>query len=76
MLHWINRDLWGPIWPNLAASAICTGAVWWRARIHLRRVRDEHAARHEVAHRLLTEMHQRMNAAGFEQAPGTAEETD
>lgn len=71
MLHWFNLELWGPIWPNLAASAICTGAVWWRARIHLRRqhetltgqvrqMRDEHAERHAQTHALVESLHARL----------------
>jgi len=33
----IYRDLWGPIWPNLAASAICLPpAFLWHHR-HMKR---------------------------------------
>jgi hypothetical protein len=30
--HWLNVELWGPVWPNLLASAICTGAVYLKLR--------------------------------------------
>ena len=34
------------VWPNLVASAICAGLVWWRARIHLARHKAEAEGRH------------------------------
>jgi len=38
--HWLNTELWGPVWPNLAASAFCSATVYIRLRI-------EQAKRHE-----------------------------
>jgi len=41
----------GQVWPNLAASAISftasAAAVWWRARVHLRRHHAAREARHD-----------------------------
>lgn len=76
----------GAVYSNLIASGICAGLVWWRARIHLQRQRDAftarldadrqaHAERHAVTHRLLAEMHQRMDTAGFDRAPNDGGDT-
>lgn len=45
--HWLNVELWGPCWPNLAASAICSAIVYARLRI-------EQAERHEELKRHVT----------------------
>ena len=37
---------WANVWPNLVASGICTGIVWWRARVHIRLHREAHDRRH------------------------------
>lgn len=41
----LYRDLWGPVWPNLASSAACTlPALWWhhrRLRAHIAKSIDE-----------------------------------
>lgn len=34
LLHHAYIDAWCPIWPNLAASAICSGIVYARLRAH------------------------------------------
>src|SRR6202044_2228175 len=34
IIHWINTEFWGPIWPNLAASALCSAIVYVRLRAH------------------------------------------
>lgn len=35
--HGLYIDLWCPLWPNLAASAACSGLVYVRLRIHQER---------------------------------------
>ncbi len=71
MFSWLNRDIWGPIWPNLAASVIAFSAAWlvahryllkrWRER---ERVSLEH---HEETHRLLHTLHERIERLEGEQ---------
>jgi hypothetical protein len=58
LVHWLNRDLWGPIWPNLAASAICGVGVYLRVRVHLVR---QHEA-HERTRALLVSLHHQLGA--------------
>lgn len=48
MIHWLNTEFWGPVWPNLVASAICSGAVYVRLRV-------EQARRHEDMKRHVTD---------------------
>ena len=48
MLHWLNVELWGPVWPNLVASAICSALVYVRLRV-------EQARRHEELKRHVTD---------------------
>lgn len=36
LLYHLYIDFWIPIWPNLAASAICFTLALWRTKIHLR----------------------------------------
>lgn len=35
MWTWLNRDLWGPVWPNLAASVLTlpVAFIWHHRRI-------------------------------------------
>lgn len=33
----------GAVYSNLLASGICAALVWWRARVHLARAREQHA---------------------------------
>jgi hypothetical protein len=53
MLHWLNTEIWGPMWPNMfAPSAITLAAIaithmkakWHRDRLHAERTAqaDEH----------------------------------
>lgn len=41
MIHWLNTELWGPIWPNTVAPSVWTllavGLSHWRTRKRLRR---------------------------------------
>lgn len=45
MLHWLNQDLWGPMWPNVFAPGAWTllgiGLAHWRTRVHLARHHEE-----------------------------------
>jgi hypothetical protein len=47
ILAWLNRDLWSPIWPNLAASAICAFGVW--AKLHYEQAEHRRALEHHVS---------------------------
>ncbi len=42
----------GAVYSNLLASAICTGLVYWRAKIHLRRQAEQHARTHALLLRI------------------------
>lgn len=33
----------GAVYSNLLASGICAALVWWRARVHVARAREQHA---------------------------------
>ena len=55
-LHWVNVEFWQPIWPNLAASAICTAAVYLK-------LRAEQIAHREEIKRHMTALH-RANKQG------------
>lgn len=46
--HWFWIDFWTPVWPNLAASAVLGGAVWWK--LHL--IQGIHKAHLEVLREL------------------------
>ena len=48
MWHWLNVELWGPMWPNLAASALCSALVYIRLRVEAAR-RHEELKRHVTA---------------------------
>jgi hypothetical protein len=54
LISWFNRDFWGPVWPNLAASATvglpAAYAVLRRARRH-----------HTTTHDLLRQLHARLD---------------
>ena len=53
----------GQVWPNLVASGICTGIVWWRARVHLSRHRTAAEERHVAllaGHNDLMDSHNRL----------------
>ena len=36
-LAWLNRDVWGPIWPNLIASLIWAPAAFLAHHVAMRR---------------------------------------
>ena len=71
LLSWFNLELWGPVWPNLAASAVCATAAVVRIRVHLRRHREALAQQHAATHALVAGLHKRLDAltAGREEAP-------
>lgn len=69
MIAWINRDLWSPIWPNLAASALCTSAAVLRIRIHLTRHREVSARQHAATRDLIAGLHQRLDRLGTDEEP-------
>lgn len=66
LLSWLNLEFWGPVWPNLAASAVVGTAAWlWARRSFLAELdrRDAvHAERHAKTHQLLRELHERLPA--------------
>ena len=41
---------WANVWPNLVASAICAGVVWWRARVHIHATHAIREAAHQARH--------------------------
>ena len=43
VFHYLVQDFYNPVWPNLAASAVCTTLVVLRLRAH----EKLHKARHE-----------------------------
>jgi hypothetical protein len=45
------RDLVVPIWPNLAASALCSAVVYVRLRFHQERIHREQIEAAEAAGR-------------------------
>jgi len=59
-------EFWGPVWPNLVASAICASAAVLRVRIHLRRHREVLAKQHAATHALISGLHERLDALGAE----------
>ena len=71
LLSWFNLELWGPVWPNLAASAVCATAAVVRIRVHLRRHREALAQQHAATHALVAGLHERLDAltAGREETP-------
>lgn len=63
---WLDRDLWGPVWPNLAASGICAAAAVLRIRVHLRRHREASARQHAATRDLVAGLHERLDRLGTE----------
>ena len=59
MTAWSIHFGWpaGDVWGNLLASGICAGAVYWRARIHLRRQARQHAEQQAQTHAMLQRLH-------------------
>lgn len=37
VLSWLNRDLWGPMWPNLAASVVWAAPAFTVHHVLMRR---------------------------------------
>lgn len=37
VLSWLNRDVWGPIWPNLVASLVWAPAAFAAHHVGMRR---------------------------------------
>lgn len=66
LLSWFNLEFWGPVWPNLAASAVIGTLAWlWAKRKFLAELdkRDRiHAANHVKTHQLVRELHERLTA--------------
>jgi hypothetical protein len=66
MVAWFNRDLWGPVWPNLAASTICGALVVVRVRVHLARSREAQSRQHAATRDLVSGLHERLDALSGE----------
>lgn len=66
MIAWLNRDFWGPVWPNLAASGICATAAVLRIRVHLARHHQALAREHDKTRRLIAGLHDRIDRLGAE----------
>lgn len=66
LLAWVNREFWGPVWPNLAASAVTFAGGWlWAKRRILAELdrRDRiHAAHHAKTHELVRSLHDQLAA--------------
>lgn len=62
----LYRDLWGPVWPNLAASAVLAAGVWARAKRRMLAELDRrdaiHAENHARTHQLMRDLHERLTA--------------
>lgn len=37
LYRYVYLDAWCPLWPNLAASALCSALVYVRLRVHQKR---------------------------------------
>lgn len=61
-ISWFNLEFWGPVWPNLAASAVTVVAGWLWARrqvlAELDRRDAAHAAHHKTTHDLVRQLHE------------------
>lgn len=64
MIAWFNRDFWGPIWPNLDASAICAYAAVVRVKVHLSQHREASARQHAATRDLVAGLRDRLDALG------------
>ena len=71
LIAWLNRDPWGPVWPNLAASGICAAAAVLRIRVHLRRHREASARQHAATRDLVAGLHERLDGLGVERKDAT-----
>lgn len=61
LLSWFNLEFWGPVWPNLAASALCATAAVLRIRVHLARHREAQARQHAATRDLVSGLHERLD---------------
>jgi hypothetical protein len=66
--QWIDLELWGPIWPNLAASGITFGSgLAWARRQLLKKWEQreiEHLTRHAETHTLIKNLSDRLDRQG------------
>lgn len=62
LLSWFNLEFWGPVWPNLAASAVCAAAAVVRIRVHLARHRESLARQHAATREAVAALHARLDA--------------
>lgn len=70
MLHWFNLELWGPIWPNLAASFIIfSSGIFWAHRKLLKKWEQQEIAHLERHH----ELKRMLNRQAVSGDPGTAD---
>jgi hypothetical protein len=64
VISWFNLEFWGPVWPNLAASAVTFTSGWlWAKRRMLAELdrRDKiHAAHHAKTHALVQSLHEQV----------------
>jgi hypothetical protein len=42
ILHWLNTELWAPMWPNMFAPSVITLAAVVVSHVKARRQRDRH----------------------------------
>lgn len=61
LISWLNRDFWNPVWPNLAASALCAGLAVLRIRVHLQRHQEALKRQHAATHDLVAGLHERLD---------------
>ena len=64
LLSWLNHDFWPQVWPNLAASALCTAVAVVRVRVHLRRHREALTKQHAETRQLVAGLHDRLDSLG------------
>lgn len=57
------RDLWVPVWPNLAASALCAAGALLGGRRLVHRWSQHLADAHATTHELLRELHERLDGS-------------
>lgn len=61
-LSWFNLEFWGPVWPNLAASALCATVAVLRIRAHLSRHHEAQTRQHAATRDLVSGLHERLDA--------------
>lgn len=73
IISWFNQEFWGPVWPNLAASAVCTTMGVLRIRIHLARHHEAQVQQHAATREMVAALNARLDAiapAGGNTSPG------